>query len=75
MRVLLLHPTEEVINKIHEYFPGLELVEKNEDIIVDTKDYKESIDLIRAIRKHCPKYLQEYAEDLSEVMNETRDQG
>ena len=75
MRVLLLHSTEEVINKIHEYFPGLELVEKNEDIIVDTKDYKESIDLIRAIRKHCPKYLQEYAEDLSEVMNETRDQG
>lgn len=73
MRVLLLHPTEEVVDKIYEYFPGLELVEKNEDIVVNTKDYKESIDLIRAIRKHCPRYLQEYAEDLEEVMNEKRD--
>ena len=72
MRVLLKNPTKEVLEKIPEYFPGLEITNDNYDIIIDVSDYSEAMDVIRAIRGYCPQYLQEFAEDLEEVMNETR---
>lgn len=74
MKLLVVNKTPEVVDKILEYFPGIELVEDcTYDVAVNVDSHKDVMSLIRFIRSYCPKYLQEYAEDLEEVMNETRD--
>lgn len=72
MKLYIKNLSREAMSLVLEYFPGIELTDDNPDVSVDLYEYRSVKEMIKDIRHYCPKYLQEYAEDLEEVINEKR---